>query len=65
MRISGRLAEQHDAEIGSAGADLAVRALDELFHFDRGDPFAQHAGGGHVHGQRHVLGALHQRDFGR
>lgn len=38
-------------------------AMDEFLHFDRRDPLAQHAGGSHVHGQCHVLGALHQCDF--
>ncbi|MNT17721.1 hypothetical protein D3C72_1528940 [compost metagenome] len=63
MRISRRLAEQHDAEIRAGRAYLAVRALDEFFHFHRRDAFDQHAGRGHVHGQGHVHHALHQGDF--
>jgi len=63
VRIGGRLAEQHDAEIGAGSTDTAVRLVDEGLDLRRGDAFVQHTGRGPLHRQRHVLGTLHQRNF--
>ncbi|MCY1509215.1 hypothetical protein D9M68_435490 [compost metagenome] len=58
------LAEQHDAEGGTRRPHLAVRLVDELSDLGGADALAQDAGGSLVHFQGHVLGALHQRQFG-
>ncbi len=64
MRKGAGSTEQDDAEGRARRTHAAVRLADELGDLGGADAFMEDARSGLVHLQGHVLGALHQRDFG-